>query len=65
MVSSCFNDLGEKRKKTTRANYFLKIDDGLMADLGPELRVTRPPTRHKAVQFAFKRSERWRGQVVL
>lgn len=55
----------EEEKKTVRVNYFLKIDDGLVADLGPELRVSRPPTRHKAVLFAFKRSERWRGQVVL
>lgn len=37
-------------------NYLLKID-GRMADLGPELTVSRPPTRLKAVPSAFKRSE--------
>lgn len=42
-----------------RVSYLLKTD-GLMADLGPELTVCRPPTRHKAVPFAFKVPERKR-----
>lgn len=42
-----------------RVSYLLKTD-GLMADLGPELTVSRPSTRHTAVPFAFKISERER-----
>lgn len=42
-----------------RVSYLLKTD-GLVADLGPELTVSRLPTRHKAVPFAFKIPERKR-----
>lgn len=47
-----------------RVNHLQKID-ALTAELGPEVTVSRPPTRHKAVPSAFKRSERWRARDVL
>lgn len=36
-----------------------------MADPGPELTVSRSPSRQKAVPSAFKRSVSWRDRVVL